>query len=69
MEKYTVWVQEANGHGTTHIDSYLAANAEDAAAQAMELVMADWGMQHRRSLRILGIARGDIELVEWNDVA
>ncbi|TAN03192.1 MAG: hypothetical protein EPN36_14435 [Rhodanobacteraceae bacterium] len=72
MSTFTVFVQQADGRGTVHIADYEAATAADAAAAAIEQVSVDWGTESepwdKDNLRVLGIAKGDIEIVEWNDI-
>ena len=70
MSEFTVWVQQDDGRGTTHIASYEAKDETDAADQALNQVCADWGRppEARATLHVLGIARGKIALLEWNDI-
>lgn len=69
---FTVFVQQADGRGTVYIGSYKAATSEEAAAAALEQVAEDWGSDDepwdKDDLRILGIAKGDIDILEWNDL-
>lgn len=69
---FTVFVQQADGRGTVHISDYEAATPEEAAAAALERVAGDWGTEDepwdRDDLRILGIARGNFDIIEWNDL-
>jgi hypothetical protein len=69
MEKYTVWVTQNDGRGTCHVSSHDAIHAEDAAAQALNETSDDWGGWALENLRVLGIAKGDVEILEWNDEA
>lgn len=66
---FTVWVQQANGEGTTHISSHAAADADEAATLAMGETCRNWGIDFEPdALRILGIAKGEVEIVEWEDL-
>jgi hypothetical protein len=67
VDKYTVWITQANGRGTCHISSHEATGVEDAAAQALNETQDDWGDYPLEQLRVLGIAKGEIEIIEWND--
>lgn len=68
MKTYTVWVCEAGGSGTTHIQAYTAENETAAAEAALDQVQKDWGDDDRDNLHILGIALGDVTIMEWNDI-
>lgn len=69
MQKYTVFVRQFDNMGTTHVDCYSAETVEDAKTQALAQVMADWGDDYSADdLHILGVAKGDVELVEWDDL-
>lgn len=72
LPTFTVFVQQADGRGTIHIDTYEAATPEAAADAALEQVAGEWGVEDepwdRDDLRVLGISRGNIDIVEWNDL-
>ncbi|MDE2098033.1 MAG: hypothetical protein KGL39_12340 [Patescibacteria group bacterium] len=68
-QMFTVWVQDTGG-GTIHISSHAAKNASEAAQLAVEETADDWEYDKARAasmLWVLGIAKGDVEIVEWND--
>lgn len=67
MRKWTVFVQQSNGAGTVHIASYEAKSVGGARKQALEETARDWGHNDLTRLRTLGIAEGDVKIVEWND--
>lgn len=71
MTKYTVWICEADGSGTTHVSSHDAKDPQDAAEQAIAETLTDWDWtdEQEEELHVLGIAKGDIELIEWNDIS
>lgn len=68
MNAYTVFVQQSDGTGTIHISSHEARNTEDARKKAIAEVMEDWGEDDANALHILGVAEGDINILEWEDV-
>lgn len=72
VSAFTVFIQQADGRGTVHIADYEAATSADAAAAALDQVSVDWGSESepwdKDNLRVLGIAKGDIDIVEWNDL-
>lgn len=63
-------------HGVHKAKASAVATADDAKdpQQAAELAIAetladwDWSNEQENELHVLGIAKGDIELVEWNDL-
>jgi hypothetical protein len=67
MAKYTVWICESNGSGTTHVSSHSAMDPEQAKRRAIAETMADWDYPEIE-VHVLGVAKGDIELIEWNDL-
>ena len=67
MENFTVFIQENSGIGTTHIQSYEAKSIEQAKQKALEQVSLNWGYDID-VLHILGVVRGNIVIVEWNDL-
>lgn len=71
MPYYTVWIQQENGRGPTHISGGEADNCGEAAENARQQCAADWGWDEIRAaamLRVLGIAEGRCNIIEWNDV-
>ena len=70
MRKFTVFVRQFDNMGTTHVDCYEAESAEDAKKQAIAQAISDWGSDifTEDHLHILGVAAGDVELIEWDDL-
>lgn len=71
MQKFTVFIREADGTGTTFITSVEAETIEAAKDQALDECCEAWGSNgdpwDRNNLHILGIAEGDIHIIEWDD--
>lgn len=68
MNTYTVFVREANGTGTTYIASADATTPEEAAAKVLAMCAEDWGHGYTvDDLHVLGVALGDIQIIEWDD--
>lgn len=68
---FTVFLREADGTGTTHI-SYHPGDRNEAVRLAMIECRADWGWEEHGSdedddLHVLGVAAGDVTIVEWDD--
>jgi len=72
LSTFTVFVQQADGRGTVHIADYQAATSEEAANEALDQVSQDWGSEDepwdKDNLHVLGIAKGNFEIIEWNDL-
>lgn len=67
---FTVWVCQANGEGTTWFDFVEATDAANAETRALEACGSDWGGNYPpEALCVLGVARGRVDLVGWNDAA
>jgi hypothetical protein len=67
LNKYTVFVQQADGRGTTHIAVYEAVNCEAAEELARLQAAADWNSSPEK-VRILGTLKGDPEVLKWADL-
>jgi hypothetical protein len=68
IKTYTVWITESDGSGTAHVSSHRAKSPDGAVRQAIDETAADWGGWNKTDLRVLGIATGVVELIEWNDL-
>lgn len=64
---YTVFMQEVSGLGATYIQAYRARTVQGACNQAFKTVARDWNCPRSR-LRILGVARGYVQILDWNDL-
>jgi hypothetical protein len=68
MKTYTVFIQEAETPTTTFITAVEAPDQEVAANLALTECIEAWGDSYTRAdLHILGIAAGDVEILEWED--
>jgi len=64
---FAVFTVDANGdHPTTYITSVEAADMDEAKRLAVEETAAAWE-QDASEIRVLGVAAGDVEILEWND--
>lgn len=69
MRKYTVFVRQLDNMGTTHVDCYEAYSIQEAKEKAIAQVLEDWGGEYAADdLHILGVAAGDVDLIEWDDL-
>jgi len=66
LPKFTVFIQEASGAGTTHISVHAGADADAAVELALADAAADWGDWNRDDLRVLGVVKGDVEIERWD---
>lgn len=71
---FTVWIQDADGTGTTYITHVDADISEHAKAEALKDCARDWGRYQddeqtldTTDLRVIGVAVGDVEIVEWEE--
>lgn len=62
---FTVFMREEGG--TTHIEHYAVATAKEAIKLARAKVVADWSLDSEQRLHVLGVAAGDVTIVEWDD--
>jgi len=69
---YTVWVQSVDHKGTMHVSSHEADDIEAAKSAALNETASDWKIDLDETsiedeLIVVGVAAGDVELIEWND--
>ncbi len=65
---FTVFLRQANNEGTTHI-SYHPGDRDEAVQLAIAQCHANWGWDgDDDDLRVLGVAAGDVTIVEWDDL-
>ncbi len=65
-QKFTVWVVQVNGRGTHHVSSHEAVTPAEAGLMALEETRADWEYPEDK-LHVLGICKGVVEIVEWDE--
>lgn len=70
---FTVFLRQANGEGTTHISFQEEADRNAAVYAAIRECRTDWGWEDDGSdedddLHVLGVAAGDVTIVEWDDL-
>ena len=69
---YTIFCRQADGQGTTHIDTVESPDLESAILAGREQCLRDWncGTTETRSLddiRCLGVAAGNVSILHWED--
>ena len=67
MKKYTVFIRQPDNTGTTFISSAEAETEEEAIAAVLEECRDCWDWEGD-DLHVLGVAAGDIEILEWDDL-
>lgn len=73
---FTVFMREEGAIGSTHIEHYAVATAEEAIKLARVKCVSDWGLadsedeawECEQRLHVLGVAAGDVTIVEWDDL-
>jgi hypothetical protein len=73
-KKFTIWICEANGTGSHYVTLIEAEDIETAKAEALAECSREWshGTSEEPSypvedLHVLGVAEGDVTLLEWAD--
>jgi hypothetical protein len=73
-KKFTIWICEANGTGSHYVTLIEAEDIETAKAEALAECSREWsdGTSEDPSypvedLHVLGVAEGDVTLLEWAD--
>jgi hypothetical protein len=70
IEGYTVWISALDSAGNvagTHHVSYHIGTVEEARAAAINETQSDWCFGDDEDLHVIGIVKGDIEVIEWDD--
>ena len=65
---YTVFCQQHDGAGTTHIETVMAKDAEEAKRIGRNNCAVDWGW-NEEDIHVLGVVTGPAEVCIWADVA
>lgn len=69
---FTVFIRDLSGTGTTFITRADADDVEAAKEAAIVECLDAWGQPDtptsRDALHVLGVAPGDINFIEWNDL-
>ena len=65
---YTVLCQQHDGVGTTHIETVMAKDAEEAKRIGRNNCAVDWGWDEE-DIHVLGVVTGPAEVCIWEDVA
>lgn len=68
QKTFTIFCRQANGKGTTNIFAVQADDLESATQSGIEQCAEDWACDES-SIHILGVAEGDVTILEWNDQA
>lgn len=66
MQTFTVFCREADNTGTTYITAVEATDQNAAASAALAECADAWG-QEQDTIRVLGIAEGNVTILEWDD--
>lgn len=67
MPIFTAFCQGADGRGTIWIESFDAANIEDAKKIAVEECADAWGSEVE-NIHLLGLAKGKVKIIHWEDL-
>ena len=69
---FTVFCRQANGQGTTHIDTVESPDLKSAILAGRLQCLSDWNGSETGSLALddihcLGAAEGDLRILHWED--
>jgi hypothetical protein len=67
MKTYTVFIRQSDGRGTTFITSVEATNTGHASSLACAECAGCWKAD-LADLHVLGIAAGNVDILEWEDL-
>jgi hypothetical protein len=66
MNTFTVFVRESDNTGTTYITCVDAESIDAAKSAALAECAEAWDYE-LYSLRVTGVAEGDVNILEWDD--
>lgn len=70
-QTFTVFCRESNNEGTTWIGAVQARDTEEAGDIALEACAAEWSSDGPTwspdDIIVLGVAEGDVKILEWNE--
>ena len=73
-KEYTIFCRQSNGKGTMYIstvhasDHEIAGDTSDIEEEAIASCAEAWGWEGREDeIELIGIARGDVDLISWDD--
>lgn len=66
LKNYTMFCKQSNGKGTMWIQSVAACSTKEASAIALDECADAWDFD-TDDIRVVGIAEGDINILEWED--
>lgn len=64
---FTVFVRASNNTGTTYITTVEAADTEEAKRIGLAECQDEWGYPEDH-LTVVGVAEGDVNILEWDDI-
>jgi hypothetical protein len=67
MNTYTVFCIQSSGVGTIWISAVCAATLRGAIKEGLRQCAADWSCS-ARSIHVLGVAEGDVNILHWDDL-
>lgn len=71
-QEFTAWCQQSDGRGTIWIGSIELETDGDylpyAKLMAREACAADWGADDCSDIHCLGLAMGNVEIIDWEDL-
>lgn len=68
QEGFTIFLREDDGTGTTHVTHQETATVEEAITAAKAECCEAWGYDPDAPLHVLGVAAGDVTIVDWDDL-
>lgn len=68
MSDYTVFCRQANNEGTTWIGYVEAPSAKKAMKKGLKACSKDWGGYPKNDIHVLGVAIGNVHIIEWKDI-
>lgn len=68
LNSFTVFCRASDDRGTTYITCVEAADIESGKQLALEECALNWGQTNTDDIRILGVAEGDVNILDWDDL-
>jgi hypothetical protein len=67
IKAYTVVAREASGRGTVWIRLVAGRGVYDVMRRGAEMCRRDWGFESVDDVKVVGVAAGDVKMLNWED--
>jgi hypothetical protein len=67
MQTWTFWIEHPDGSRSVYIAAASGNDLDEARTKALAVARRGWGLPKNQELYVLGVAEGDVNIIEWNE--